>query len=197
MNDDAIYRQAVERFSDLFAQARTLPLAEPTAMSLATVGADGQPSVRTVLLKAFDARGFVFYTNKRSRKAGQIESNHRAALCFFWQPLMQQVLVEGRTADLEDAEADSYWVTRPRISQIGAWASSQSDILTERAELDRRYTEFEKKFAGNPVPRPAHWSGYRLTPQLIEFWTSRPGRLHERERYFLQDGAWRYSLIYP
>lgn len=197
MKDDATYQQAVKRFAELFAQARTLPLAEPTAMSLATVGTDGQPSVRTVLLKVFDARGFVFYTNKRSRKAGQIESTHRAALCFFWQPLMQQVLVEGEITDVDDSEADAYWVTRPRISQIGAWASSQSEELTDRAELDRRYAEFEERFAESPVPRPPHWSGYRLTPHLIEFWSSRPGRLHERERYFMQDGAWRYALIFP
>jgi pyridoxamine 5'-phosphate oxidase len=197
MKDDAIYQQAVKRFAELFAQARTLPLAEPTAMSLATVGADGQPSVRTVLLKAFDARGFVFYTNKRSRKAGQIESTHRAALCFFWQPLMQQVLVEGQITDVDDSQADAYWVTRPRISQIGAWASSQSEVMTDRAELDRRYAEYEERFAESPVPRPPHWSGYRLIPQLIEFWSSRPGRLHERERYFVQDGAWRYALIFP
>ncbi|MGH8370646.1 MAG: pyridoxamine 5'-phosphate oxidase, partial [Gammaproteobacteria bacterium] len=170
---------------------------EPAAMSLATVDSDGRPSVRTVLLKAFDTRGFVFYTNKRSRKGRQIEATRRAALCLFWQPLMQQVLIEGGVEDVTDAEADAYWMTRPRASQIGAWASSQSDVLADREQLERRYADCEKRYADVSVPRPPHWSGYRVVPELIEFWSSRPGRLHERECFSLEGEAWRHSLVYP
>jgi pyridoxamine 5'-phosphate oxidase len=197
MKDDTLYQQAIERFAALFAQAQTLGLAEPAAMSLATVDVDGRPSVRTVLLKTFDARGFVFYTNKRSRKGQQIEATHRAALCFFWQPLMQQVLIEGSVQGVTDAEADAYWTTRPRVSQIGAWASAQSDVLKSREELEQHYADYEHRYADEIVPRPPHWSGYRVVPELIEFWTSRPGRLHERERFFLVGGLWQNSLIYP
>lgn len=197
MSDDILYRQAIERFSALFAQVQTANLVEPAAMSLATVDADGRPSVRTVLLKAFDARGFVFYTNKRSRKGRQIEQTRRAALCFFWQPLMQQVLVEGGVQDVTEAEADAYWITRPRISQIGAWASLQSEVLSDRVALEQRYAMYEKQYADMSVPRPPHWSGYRVVPELIEFWSSRPGRMHERERFFLEDGKWRNLLLYP
>lgn len=197
MGGKTLYQEAIERFSALFARAGTLDLAEPTAMSLATVDANGRPSVRTVLLKAFDARGFVFYTNKLSRKGRQIESVQRAALCFFWQVLMQQVLVEGTTRDVTDIEADAYWATRPRASQIGAWASLQSDVLTNREALERRYAEYETRYEGVSVPRPPHWSGYRIEPDMIEFWSSRPGRLHERERYSLENGVWRHALIYP
>lgn len=197
MTENSPYQQAIERFSAWFADVQTLDLAEPAAMSLATVDADGKPSVRTVLLKAFDTRGFVFYTNKLSRKGRQIEQTRRAALCFFWQPLMRQVLVEGQVEDVAEAEADAYWVTRPRISQIGAWASLQSSVLPGRTELEQRYSDYEKRYADVSVPRPPHWSGYRVVPELIEFWSSRPGRLHERERFFLADGIWRNSLLYP
>lgn len=192
-----MYQQAIERFSALFARAGTLGLVEPAAMSLASVDEAGRPSVRTVLLKTFDARGFVFYTNRRSRKGRQLNATQRAALCFFWQPMMEQVLVEGSVQDVSDAEADTYWATRPRASQLGAWASLQSEMLPDRETLTQRHTECETRYAGTQVPRPPHWSGYRVVPDLIEFWSSRPGRLHERERYFLDSGAWRHSLIYP
>src|SRR5579872_7179184 len=157
-----LYAEAVERFRSLFEQARKLDMPEPSAMSLATVGADGRPSVRTVLLKSFDARGFVFFTNKHSRKGRQLGANPRAALCLHWQPLAQQVLVEGAVTDVGAAEADAYWSTRARISQVGAWASLQSEAMTDRRDLDKRFTEYEQKFAGQAVPRPAHWSGYCL-----------------------------------
>ncbi|MGH8413247.1 MAG: pyridoxamine 5'-phosphate oxidase [Gammaproteobacteria bacterium] len=196
MNVD-LYPQAVQRFQTLFTRAQALDIPEPAAMSLATVKADGQPSVRTVLLKQVDERGFVFYTNLRSRKGEQLHANPRAALCFFWQPFMEQVLVEGAVGKVSDAEADGYWTTRQRASQIGAWASRQSEILPERKQLEQRYADFERKFEGKPVPRPSHWSGFRLVPELIEFWASRPERLHERERYFLKDGIWQRTLIYP
>jgi pyridoxamine 5'-phosphate oxidase len=196
MNTELLF-EALQRFQTLFARSQALDIPEPTAMSLATVGSDGRPSIRTVLLKAFDVRGFVFYTNLQSRKGQQLQANPDAALCFFWQALMQQVLVEGRVEPVSDAEADAYWSTRERMSQIGAWASQQSELLPERAALEKHYQEFEQRFAGQPVPRPKHWSGFRLEPRSIEFWQSRPGRLHERERYYTEQGVWRRTLIYP
>lgn len=192
-----LFLQAIARFQGLLEQARNTQLREPTAMSLATVSDDGQPSVRTVLLKQVDERGFVFYTNIGSRKGKQLGANRRAALCFFWQPLMQQVLVEGAVEPVSDAEADAYWATRPRESQLGAWASQQSEILTERKHLEARYLEFERKFAGQAVRRPPFWSGFRLVPDMIEFWSSRPGRLHERERFYREQNTWKCTLIYP
>ena len=192
-----LYSQAVHRFQALFAKAQALEMPEPAAMSLATVSKDGFPSVRTVLLKTFDVRGFVFYTNMQSRKGEQLRANPNAALCFFWQALMQQVLVEGKVQPVSDAEADAYWATRQRLSQIGAWASQQSEVLPERALLEKRFMEFEQRFGDQPVPRPKHWSGYLLEPRLIEFWQSRPGRLHQRERYFIVHGSWQWQLIYP
>ena len=196
--DDKVYVQAVERFQALYAEARTLDLREPSAMSLATVDDQGRPSVRTVLLKSFDARGFVFYTNKLSRKGRQLASNPNAALCLLWQPLMQQVLVEGEVENVTVDDADAYWATRARVSQIGAWASQQSSQMSGRAELEARFAEYEKKFADKAVPRPPYWSGYRLRPRAIEFWSSRPGRLHERESYRQDDaGAWAHHWLYP
>ena len=191
------YAEAVERFRELYARARALDMPETSAMSLATVDADGRPSVRTVLLKAFDARGFVFYTNKLSRKGRALAADPRAALCFLWQPLMEQVLVEGTVSGVSVAESDAYWDSRFRISQIGAWASQQSGEMADKDELKRRFAEFEQKFADKPVPRPPHWAGYRLKPDVIEFWSSRPGRLHERERYSQTDGDWKRAWLYP
>ena len=192
-----LYTQAIARFKELLERAYATDLSEPAAMSLATVNGSGQPSVRTVLLKHVDERGFVFYTNQQSRKAEQLGANCRAALCFFWQPLKQQVLVEGRVEPVSDAEADAYWTTRARDSQLGAWASLQSRPLANREELEKRYAEFEKKFNGRAVPRPAHWSGYRVVPDLIEFWSARSGRLHERERFYCEQGTWTHTLLYP
>ncbi len=189
--------EALRRFQVVFAKVQTLDIPEPAAMSLATTGPEGRPSIRTVLLKTFDTQGFVFYTNLHSRKGQELHANPNAALCFFWQALMQQVLVEGQVQPVSVAEADAYWATRERMSQIGAWASQQSEVLPERATLEMRYKELEQRFAGQPVPRPQHWSGFRLQPQSIEFWQSRPGRLHERERYHTERGAWRRTLIYP
>lgn len=192
-----LYAEAVERFRSLFEQARKLDMPEPSAMSLATVGVDGRPAVRTVLLKSFDTQGFVFFTNKHSRKGRQLDANPHAALSFHWQALAQQVLVEGVVTDVTSAEADAYWSSRARISQIGAWASAQSEAMSDRLDLDRRFAEYEQKFAGQPVPRPAHWSGYRLVPDMMEFWHSKPGRLHERERYLRTADGWTHSWLYP
>lgn len=189
--------EALARFEELLQQARDTDLKEPTAVSLATVGAAGMPSVRTVLLKQVDERGFVFYTNTRSRKGVQLAENPKAALCFFWQPLMEQVLVEGDVEPVSAAEADAYWASRPRLSQIGAWASHQSEPLARREELEQRLADYERRYADQDVPRPSHWSGYRLRPRLIEFWSARPGRLHDRVRYQLEGEHWRKQLVNP
>jgi pyridoxamine 5'-phosphate oxidase len=190
----------IQHFRTLLAAAQAVDravLPEPTAMTLATVGSDGQPSARLVLLKAVDEHGFVFYTNLRSRKGRDLSANPRAALTFHWQPLEVQVRIEGRADRVEDTEADEYFATRPRGSQIGAWASDQSEELARASDLDTRFSEMERRFAGRDVPRPAHWSGYRLRPERIEFWRNRPSRLHER-RLFQKDGSgWRETLLYP
>lgn len=192
-----LYQEALDRLQGLLRQAADTDLAEPTAMTLTTVDAEGRPTARTVLLKAIDARGLVFYTNTLSRKGQALAVNPRAALCFFWQPLLAQVLVEGEAELVTVAEADAYWATRPRASQLGAWASQQSQPLRDREELEQRYAEYEARYVGQPVPRPPHWSGYRVVPDLIEFWLSRPGRLHERERYVRQPDGWHKLLINP
>ncbi len=190
----------IEHFRTLLAAAQAVDraqLPEPTAMTLATVGGDGQPSARLVLLKSVDDRGFVFYTNLRSRKGRELAANPRAALTFHWQPLEVQVRIEGLAEQVEDAEADEYFATRPRGSQIGAWASDQSEELTQAADLDARFVEMERRFAGRDVPRPPHWSGYLVIPERIEFWRSRPSRLHERRLFERHGGGWRESLLYP
>ena len=192
-----LWKEARGRFDETFARARTCGVADATAMSLATVGADGRPSVRTVLLKAADDRGFVFFTNFESRKSAQIRQNPRAALAFYWPPLNEQVTVEGAIELTTEAEADAYWQTRPRESQVGAWASFQSQPLDRRATLEQRFLDFDRKFQGGPVPRPPHWSGYRVVPDRIEFWKAAPHRLHERTVYERQPAGWTKTLLYP
>jgi pyridoxamine 5'-phosphate oxidase len=166
-------------------------------MSLATVGADGQPAVRVVLLKHVDARGFVFYTNFTSRKGRELLAHPKASLCFHWQPLQVQVRVEGIAEVVSEAEADAYFATRARESRIGAWASRQSAPLASDAELEAREREMEERFAGGDVPRPPHWSGFRVVPFRIEFWRGRAFRLHERRVYERADGAWHMGRLYP
>ena len=195
---DKLYAEALERFRVLLERAKAdKGIAEPTAMSLATVAADGRPTVRIVLLKQFDARGFVFYTNKQSHKGRELAGEPRAALCFHWQPLQAQVRLEGEAESVSDAEADAYWASRARISQVGAWASQQSEEMPDKDALHRNFVEFEKRFEGKPVSRPPHWSGFRVAPNLMEFWSSRDGRLHERECYLLGDRGWRHTWMYP
>jgi pyridoxamine 5'-phosphate oxidase len=172
------------RFSELLAAARQHPLiTEPTAMTLATVGKDGRPSARIVLLKGVDERGFVFYTNYHSRKGTEVLAHPEVALVFHWLPLETQVRVEGRAAPVSDDEADAYFAGRPRGSQLGAWASDQSGTLDSRATLEARLAEVTARYEGQPVPRPPYWSGFRVAPVAIEFWKNRQSRLHERELY--------------
>jgi pyridoxamine 5'-phosphate oxidase len=190
----------LQRFSELLAKARTTPgVLEPTAMTLSTVGPDGRPSARVVLLKGIDAGGLVFYTNSLSRKGREVIARPDVALTFWWPQLETQVRFEGRAARVTDAEADAYFASRLRISQLGAWASLQSEELASRKELEDRYAGLEKQYEGRPVPRPPHWFGFRVLPLQIEFWQSRPGRLHDRELYTraAPDGAWSMKLLNP
>jgi pyridoxamine 5'-phosphate oxidase len=186
----------IEIFKDLFARASKL-CDEPDATVLSTVDADGQPSGRFVLLKAVDHRGFVFYTNLGSRKARALTANPRASLCFYWAPLGKQVRVEGSVEPVADGEADAYFATRPRDSQIGAWASKQSTAMTSRADLDARILELEARFEGRAVPRPPFWSGFRLVPGAIEFWTRDAARLHVRDHFERTAHGWARTLLYP
>lgn len=169
-------------------------------MALATANAEGRTAVRMVLLKGFDAEGFLFFTNLESRKAGDLSVNPRAALCFHWAPMEVQVRVEGGVAPVSEAEADAYFATRPYGSQIGAWASRQSRPLPDRKELEDRIAELEAQYAEAAVPRPPFWSGFRVAPERIEFWSGRPSRLHDREVYHRDpaaEGGWRVERLYP
>lgn len=188
----------IELFRTWFDLARARPeIKEPTAMNLATVDAQGRPDSRIVLLKDVEARGFTFYTNLGSAKAAQLDANPHAALCFHWMPLTRQVRVRGRVTPVTDAEADAYFASRPRQSQIGAWASKQSQPYAARFDLEKRLALYTAKFHVGPVPRPGFWSGYRLLPDTIEFWLEQPYRLHDRVRYTREGDTWRTERLFP
>ncbi len=172
-------------------------LAEPSAMTLATADAKGNPSARIVLLKGVDQRGFVFYTNLESAKSDDIKENPKAALCFYWMPLKRQVRVEGRVEPVAADEADAYFAGRPRESQIGAWASKQSRRLEHREDLLQAVADNSEKFAGKHVPRPSFWSGWRVVPEKIEFWEQGDHRLHDRELFTRDGKKWRVETLYP
>lgn len=192
-----LYQQALDRFQHFYEQVKETPVNEPAAMTLATVNAQGRPSTRTVLLKGFDRRGFVFFTNLESRKGGHLAENPWAALCFYWDSLAMQVLIEGSTEKVRDQESDEYFSTRPRKSQIGAWASMQSRPLENRATLLARVAAYGARFAGRTIPRPPFWGGIRVVPERIEFWTKKPFRLHDRLVYEKEADIWKVVRLYP
>jgi pyridoxamine 5'-phosphate oxidase len=187
----------IVRFRRWFAAAERAQLPQPEAMALATADRAGRPSVRVVLLKHADAGGFVFYTNAHSRKGRELAENPWAALVFYWQPLGRQVRIEGRVEQVTAAEADAYWATRPRESQLGGAASQQSAPVANRAALLRQWRALSRRYAGAPVPRPPHWTGFRVVPSAIEFWTLRPFRMHDRERFTRRRGGWRMQRLQP
>jgi pyridoxamine 5'-phosphate oxidase len=184
-------------FKEWFALAREKEPNDAEAMALATATPDGAPSVRMVLLKGYGPEGFVFYTNLDSRKGAELAANPRAALLFHWKSLRRQVRVEGPIEAVSDAEADAYFATRGRDSQLGAWASYQSRPLDARATFEKRYEDMNRRFEDSDVPRPARWGGFRVRPDSIEFWVDRPHRLHERRVFSAKAGGWTEGLLYP
>jgi pyridoxamine 5'-phosphate oxidase len=195
LTEDNVSADPFMQFAEWFDAAAHLP--EPHTMTLATATLDGRPSARMVLLKGVDPRGFVFYTNFDSRKGAELAQNPKSALVFFWPQLHRQIRIEGNIERVSPQEADSYWATRARGSQIAARASAQSSPLTGREELERRVEEIEAEFAGQPVPRPQFWGGYRLVPAVIEFWQGRPNRLHDRLRYIRSGDGWEVDRLSP
>lgn len=186
----------IEQFRLWFEQAGSAGQPEPEAMALATVGADG-PSVRYVLLRGFGPEGFVFYTNRRSRKGRELSGSPRAAVVFRWARVDRQVRISGTVEEIADAESDSYFASRPRGSQLAAWASDQSDTVADRAELDRRYLDVSARFEGGPVPRPAWWGGYRIRPEELEFWQQGVFRMHDRFRFSRRPDGWEVTRLFP
>src|SRR5438045_3026837 len=184
-------------FDEWLAEATASEPNEPEAMTVATAGADGQPSARMVLLKAHGPEGFVFYTHEQSAKGKDLAENPQAALLFHWKPLCRQVRIEGRVERVSDAEADTYFASRARDSQLGAWASDQSRPLDNRATFEQRFEDMKARFEGKDVTRPPHWRGYRVVPHHIEFWTDREHRLHERQLFVRDGDGWSEGLLYP
>jgi len=188
----------ITQFQRWFEAAAGAGMREPNAMTLATVGAGGQPSARIVLLKGYDANGFVFFTNYASRKGGELDASGAAALVFYWPELERQVRVEGSVARVEAAESDAYYAVRPEGSRLGAWASPQSQVISGRPELEARLAEVTARFTDGAPARPPYWGGYRVAHTLVEFWQGRPSRLHDRIRYRRDpDGAWRIERLAP
>lgn len=196
-----LYAEALATFASLFEEAKQSSETEPNAMTVATATPDGRPSARTLLLKSFDERGFVFYTHLHSHKGRDLETNPRAALLFLWRSLREagiQVRIEGGVQPVDAAEADAYFASRPRLSQIGAWASRQSETLASREEFEQRIAQAEASFEGRDVPRPDGWSGFRVIPDVIEFWYGAQFRLHERWCYESdRAGQWSKRMLFP
>ncbi|MEV6577456.1 pyridoxamine 5'-phosphate oxidase [Streptomyces sp. NPDC051582] len=196
--EDGLAEDPMRQFAEWFQQAADSHLFEPNAMVVSTATPDGRPSSRTVLLKQFDERGFVFYTNYGSRKGREIDANPHVALLFPWHPISRQVIVTGTASRIGRDETAAYFRSRPHGSQLGAWASEQSRVIASRAELDRRYTELAERYPeGEQVPVPPEWGGIRVVPDGIEFWQGHENRLHDRLRYVLEDGKWRLERLCP
>lgn len=198
LSRDDLHDDPIEQFRRWFEQALQSGIPEPNAMSLATASRDGSPMVRTVLLKQFDQRGFVFFTNFESRKAQQLAENPQAALLFPWVALERQVMIRGAVEKVSIADATAYFITRPIGSQLAAWASPQSQVITSRKLLEMKWDEMKRKFADGKVPLPSFWGGYRVLPATIEFWQGRASRMHDRYQYTRQsDGTWRIEQLAP
>jgi pyridoxamine 5'-phosphate oxidase len=194
---DAVFSEPFALFEEWFESAAKEEPGDHTAMTLATADSNGVPSARMVLLKGMDESGFVFYTNMESRKGIEIGQNPNAALCFHWQSLQRSIRIEGRIEMVSDAEADTYFASRPREARIGAWASEQSRPVSTRLELEKRVAKFALKFNVKEVPRPPHWSGCQVIPERIEFWRNRPFRLHDRTQYERTESGWRVRKLFP
>jgi pyridoxamine 5'-phosphate oxidase len=187
-----------DQFDVWMREAEKAEVNDANAMILATSTLDGQPSLRTVLLKGVDPRGFVFYTNKTSRKGDELAANPHASLLFFWKSVHRQIRIEGRVEDVTDAEADAYYASRARVSRLGAWASTQSRDLADRSVLEERLAEMEAKYPDEHIPRPPYWSGYRVLPARFEFWQEMPFRLHDRTVYTPDpNGGWSQNKLFP
>ncbi len=197
LRESEIHRDPIEQFRRWFEEVQAANLHEPNAMIVATATAGGKPSARTVLLKGFDDRGFVFYTNYEGGKARDLLENPRAALLFYWGELERQVRIEGRAERIAAEESDAYFASRPRGSQLGAWASEQSRPVADRAALEARLREVERRFGEGEVPRPPFWGGYRVKPEIIEFWQGRENRLHDRLLYRRENGGWEIERLQP
>jgi len=197
LHESDVSPDPIEQFAKWFEDAEAAKIVEPTVMTLATADIIGKPAARIVLLKGFDARGFVFFTNKTSRKGRELEENPRASLVFWWEELERQVRIDGDVTDIIPDEAEKYFHSRPVASQIGAWVSNQSGVIASRAELDEREAEYSEKFAGKQIPMPDYWGGYRVIPTAIEFWQGRRSRLHDRLRYSLIKEEWKIERLAP
>lgn len=198
LQESEVDRDPIIQFERWFNQALEAQLREPNAMTLATVTTEGRPAARVVLLKGFDHRGFVFYTNYTSRKGQELARTPFAALVFWWADLERQVRIEGAVEKVAAQESDAYFHSRPRGSRLGAWASDQSQVVADRAAMEERLRTLEEKYRDQEIPRPPHWGGYRLIPSVIEFWQGRPNRLHDRLRYVRQeDNHWLIERLAP